>query len=465
MSFASAEFLFFGPLVYLAYLAFGYRRPTLFVSLASIVFYAYHELYYLPLLFASALIDFVAARRIHEAESDRGRKGWLLASIAVNIGILGFFKYWNFAAGNLGGAVGRDFWIHDFALPLGLSFYTLQTLSYTFDVYRRKTVPERDFGIYFLYVSFFPQLVAGPIERSRRLLPQLKALSRPTRDDFARGCVMIAWGLFVKLAVADNLAPLSAAAIQQPALGLLLWPVGILVMFQVYCDFMAYTTIARGLGRALGVELSENFRQPIFARTLAGFWQRWHITLTRWVVDYVHIPLARRFPAEPGRSLVAIGALCLIGFWHGATWNFLLFGLFHGICLRLWSPVGSVLGRALPRRGRDIGSRAALFAVLAFSAPMFVLRDLPLLTDVLAAMLTFAADPAALAAAQGKVRFLFGVALLAIVLAVDYLRMVEARPFRRPPDGREAAFLAALLTALTVLFGNFDGVPFVYFEF
>ena len=422
MSFASFEFAFFAPIFFALYALFGWRYPVAFIGAASLFFYGWWDPSYLPLLIASASIDYVAGLRIHAATEERRRRVWLTLSVVSNLAILVFFKYWTFLFGDLARATGYDDLIHDVLLPLGLSFYTLQTLGYTIDVFRRKVAPERNFFTYLLFVSFFPQLVAGPIERAGKLLPQLRAIPPFTLRAFHSGFVLVTWGLFMKLAVADNLVAFvnSAMAAERP--GLMHWGVGFVGMFQVYTDFYAYTLIARGLARALGVDLSENFRQPLFAKHLTGFWQRWHITLTRWIMDYVHLPIARRMPEEPGRSASAIAAMCLVGLWHGASWNFLLFGLFHGVVMRLWQPASRWLGQVPhPQRYEGAISRVLLFAVLSFSAPMFLVPDIGQLGHVLAGMASTHLGVVAILGSGGKFAALLGCALASLVILNDFL--------------------------------------------
>jgi alginate O-acetyltransferase complex protein AlgI len=453
-------------MLYLGYVGWGYRRPLAYLISCSLVFYGYYQLTYLPLLITVAMLDFLVARQIHRNTNQNLRRRWLAASVISNLGILGFFKYWNFVAENAAAATGAEAVVHTYLLPLGLSFYTLQTLSYVFDVYRRRSVPEPRPWLYFLYVSFFPQLIAGPIERSNRLLPQLAKLRKPATTGFKAGCVLVAWGLFIKLVAADNLGPFVDSAIRTPALGPLLWPTAALGMCRVYCDFLAYTAIARGLGKGFGVELTHNFRQPFFAKTLGGFWQRWHITLTRWVMDYVQIPLARKWSGEPFRSLITIGVLCLIGLWHGASWNFLLFGLFHGVVLRVWGPVANLLSASgVPALARETSSRLCLVIVLSASAPMFLIRDFGELLRILSAMLSFRGEWAALLPIAGKIRLALGLLALLAVLCVDWLfyKGADWSPERLSNAG--AVGVVALLTALIVPFANFDVVPFVYFAF
>ncbi|MFD1343624.1 MBOAT family O-acyltransferase [Litorisediminicola beolgyonensis] len=468
MSFTSIPFAVFTPLFLLAYYAaHSAWRPPL-VALASLIFYTWYNAAYLPLLLASALIDYVAALRILASSDQRRRKAWLLASITLNLGILFFFKYWNFFAENVEAVTGTEIVLHHLILPLGISFYTLQTLSYTFDTYRGKLTPERSFFTYFLYVSFFPQLVAGPIERAGRLLPQLRNLTLPTAAEAEAGMVLIAWGVFAKLAVADNLAGFVWSALWGETGGLLLWPIGFCAAAQVYADFLAYTLIARGLARMMGVKLSENFRQPFFARNLNGFWQRWHISLTRWVTDYIHIPLARRHPDEPWRSFIAIMALCIIGLWHGASWNFLFFGLTQGLVMRGWQPVASLGARLNPPAAvATLVSHTAMVAVISFSAPMFFLTDTHQLVTQLGSMFSLDLGLSILANGVYRENFAVGVMLLTLMLINDWrasrgarwhVETIAAHPVGRP-------ILIAVLITLTILLGNFNPQEFIYFDF
>lgn len=341
------------------------RYRWVLMLLASYTFYAYWDWRYIPLLFASSFIDYFFALKMGEKERKFARRPYLYISLLVNLGILFGFKYWDFIGSNVSSLLSVDFELYNLLLPLGLSFYTLQTLSYTFDVYLGKIKPERHLGIFCLYVSFFPQLVAGPIERSRALLPQLKSLSLPTLYQFRYGLLLIVWGFFIKLVIADNLT----ASINSVYFGeahfssWIYWLIGALVILKIYCDFMAYSEIARGVGLLFGVKLTLNFRRPLFATNLRGFWQRWHISLTRWVGDYIQIPLLRRYSTEPLRSVVTIITLMIIGLWHGASWNFIIFGLFHGnfiifglfhgLVMVLWNPISKFINALCGGRVTD----------------------------------------------------------------------------------------------------------------
>lgn len=466
MSFVSLDFVLLAVAFYPLYSLILYRAPVLSVTLVSLVFYAWINPWYLILIVASALVDYVAALRITSARARGIRRVWLGFSLVANLGILAYFKYWNFFVVEVAGA--PDSLLHQYALPLGLSFYTLQTVGYTIDVYKGTTRPERSFPVYLLFVSFFPQLVAGPIERSKRLLPQLRRLGLPDFDDFLAGLTLFLWGAAIKLCVADNLSPFVSAALDGGGAGFLFWGVCLLGMFQVYCDFHGYTLMARGLARGMGVELSRNFRQPFSALTLSGFWRRWHITLTKWIIDYVHLPLVRRFPLEPWRSLSAIGAMVLVGFWHGASWNFIAFGVMHGIGLRLWVVVDRATGilrrPALRERLRNL----CLLLFLAASAPLFLVRSLPDALAVLRGMVSLDSGLAALLDVPDRQRLAAGVVLAVMVLWDDALTGRGSRHAVEQVAGRQgmarAGCIVLLMTAIT-LFANFGGQDFVYFEF
>lgn len=468
MAFTSLAFLIFAPIFFLVYYAIGARHRAWWVGLASLFFYAYWDLRYVPLLIISALVDYYCSLQIHDNPSVKIRRFWLISALFLNLSILFLFKYWNFFANNVQGATGLHLFAMQLALPLGISFYTLQTLAYTFDVYRGKIVPEKNFFRYFLYVSFFPQLVAGPIERAGSLLPQMKKLSLPTRAQIHSGVLLIAWGFFTKLVVANNLSGFVAQSYYMTDGGLLLWPISFLAAGQVYCDFAGYTLIARGLASLIGVKLSVNFRQPFFAKNPIAFWQRWHISLTRWVMDYIHLPLARRFPQEPMRSTLVILAMALIGLWHGASWNFILFGVFNGVAMRLWPPMEHALGTLnAPPLAVSLFSRMVLLFGVCFAAPMFFIVDTGKLMSQLGSM--FSLDPGFIIMAQMgyKDDLLIGACALAIVLFNDWRIVsgsgahVEAFAANRT---MRRLILALLLTSI-ILLGNFNVKGFIYFAF
>jgi alginate O-acetyltransferase complex protein AlgI len=474
LSFVSLIFLVYLPCVFVSYCLAPSRYRWVLLLLVSYAFYAYWDWRYIPLLFGSTLIDYLCAIRMEQQTCRAKRRPFLLLSLLVNLGILFSFKYWNFVGSNLGALFNVEVELHHLLLPLGLSFYTLQTLSYTFDVYLNKVKAEKHLGLFCLYVSFFPQLVAGPIERSRSLIPQLKSLTLPSLYQFRYGLLLIVWGFFIKLVIADNLsASINSVYFDGKHFDIwIYWFTGALVTLKVYCDFMAYSEIARGIALLFGVKLTLNFRRPLFATNLRSFWQRWHITLTRWIGDYIQIPLLRRFPTEPLRSLVTVITLVVIGFWHGASWNFILFGLFHGIVMVLWQPTAQlfqiVTGNSIT--SSSIPSRISLAVILMFSAPMFYIQDTSLLISILNNMLNLENNTESLgvSAIHGKVMILqsfFGVFFLFLYSFFVEFKQQDLFLKITNVSSCQRWFFIILMISCVLFLGRFSNEQFIYFEF
>ena len=342
MLFNSTTFLLFLAVVVAVYLALRHRAQNLWLLGASYFFYAAWDWRFCLLILLSTVVDWICARRIATRAEPRARKRWLWVSLGVNLSVLGFFKYWNFFADSLRAlfaALGLEASWHvtGLILPVGISFYTFQSLSYTIDVYRGRLQPAASLAEYALFVSFFPQLVAGPIERAAHLLPQIRAPRTVTAESFASGCWLVFLGLYKKIFVADQLAryvdPVFAADAGRSGADVLLGCV--LFGLQIYADFAGYTDVARGAARMLGFDLMVNFRAPYLSRNLQEFWSRWHISLTSWIRDYLFYPLAlnRRWNQLLGPGGLAIVTMTIMGLWHGAAWTFVLWGLYHGVLL------------------------------------------------------------------------------------------------------------------------------------
>ena len=335
--------LFFENIFFLSFLIFTpfyffSKGPIrLFVILtASYIFYGWWDYRFLTLIIISTLIDFFVAKKMDATDARHKRRYLLICSLLVNLGILGFFKYFNFFVDSFVVAFNisdGNRYIFEILLPPGISFYTFQTLAYTIDVYRRKVKSEDDFLTYSAYVAFFPQLIAGPIERSSKLIPQLNISHKFQFVNLYLGLRLFIIGCFKKLVIADNLAPISDAAFANPEatsqVGLLI--AAYCFAIQIYCDFSGYTDMARGIAKFLGIDLSINFNLPYFSASLSEFWRRWHITLSYWLRDYVYIPLggSRRGVLIQARNLLITFGLS--GLWHGANWTFILWGLLHGV--------------------------------------------------------------------------------------------------------------------------------------
>ncbi|MDX1461799.1 MAG: MBOAT family O-acyltransferase [Marinirhabdus sp.] len=344
MLFNSFDFGFFLVIVYAIYWAIGTRHRTaqnLLILLASYLFYGLWDWRFLLLLLGSSVIDFVAGRMIAATNKRTTRRFWLVGSILWNIGVLVAFKYFNFFVDNFltlfGNSSGESFTIWHVVVPLGLSFYTFQTMSYTIDVYRKTIAPTKNLMEFLCFVSFFPQLLAGPIERARFLLPQFQNTRKFNIQETKEGLRQILWGLFKKVLVADKLGIAVTMAFNNPDQygSLTLAFAAVLFSFQVYCDFSGYTDIAVGTAKLFGFKLHNNFRIPYLSKSITEFWQRWHITLTKWFTDYVYVPFVKRFKRITilTRLIGLLTTMFLVGLWHGANWTFIVFGVFNGVIL------------------------------------------------------------------------------------------------------------------------------------
>ncbi len=340
MLFNSLQFALFFPLVTALYFLLPHRTRWAFLLAASYFFYMAWEPGYVVLLWFSTAVDYLVALRMGRLPNKKARCPYLILSLITNLGLLFFFKYYNFFADSLHpllAATGYPLPLphSPFLLPVGISFYTFQTLSYTIEVYRGAMPPEPHLGRFALYVAFFPQLVAGPIERAQRLLPQLQ---RPITFDYARvtdGLRLMGQGLFIKVVIADRLANAVEHVYSQPAAcnGPTLALATFFFAFQIYCDFAGYSSIAIGAARILGIDLMENFRRPYFAASCTEFWRRWHISLSTWFRDYLYIPLGGNRSKTARWMFNILVVFTLSGLWHGAHWTFLIWGLLHGFYL------------------------------------------------------------------------------------------------------------------------------------
>lgn len=353
MIFNSLIFFAFLCIVLPLYFMSGHRWQNRLLLVSSYVFYGWWDYRFLSLLFLSTAVDYVCGRKIADNDSTVVKRRYLLASLVTNLGCLGFFKYFNFFADSAVrglGALGfnADLPTLQVILPVGISFYTFQSLSYTIDVYRKQCKPARDFFDFALYVSFFPQLVAGPIERSSHLLPQVESKRQFRSNDAIDGIGLMALGFVKKLVIADRLAPIVDAAFQGNTLpyeNAGSWVFIYAFAFQIYGDFSGYSDIARGISKVLGFDLMVNFRQPYLVSNPSAFWQNWHISLSTWLRDYLYIPLGGNRNGSSGTYRNLMLTMLLGGLWHGAGWAFVIWGLFHGLLLIIHRALSPVLSR------------------------------------------------------------------------------------------------------------------------
>lgn len=376
MLFNSFAFAVFFPLVFILYWAIFNRKNVkvrnLFLITASYVFYGWWDWRFLSLIIISSLMDFLLGKLLHKLNQEenlivddtavqtaiqRKKKIWLWVSIGVNIGFLGFFKYFNFFADSLADLLAM-FNVHlsettlNIVLPVGISFYTFQTLSYTIDIYHKKVEPAKDWMQFFAFVCFFPQLVAGPIERAKNLLPQFEALKKPDYTIFRSAMLLIAWGFFKKIMIADRLAVFVEKVYDNPdaANGFPMILGAVFFAFQLYLDFSAYSDIARGTSSMFGFKLMRNFNNPYLSTSFSNFWKRWHISLSSWFMDYVYIPLGGNRKGRARTILNVLIVFAISGLWHGASWNFVIWGILNALFMIVLDPILNLNRKNLPKK-------------------------------------------------------------------------------------------------------------------
>lgn len=358
MIFTEFRFLFFFVVVFCV--RWILRDPTkqkLWLLLCSYAFYAAWDWRFLSLIWISTAVDYVVGIRLGDETDAVIRKRWITLSVVTNLGILGVFKYFNFFAETLASILGYlglplSYDVINIILPVGISFYTFQTMSYSLDIYRGRLEPTRDLLDLALFVGFFPQLVAGPIVRASAFLPQLQTRARFQDVDFRSSLVLFLSGFFKKACVSDNIAPFVDRFFAAPDEfnALSAWIATLLYAAQIYCDFSGYSDMAIATARMLGFELGENFNFPYLATSIRDFWRRWHISLSSWLRDYLYISLGGSRGSELFTLRNLMLTMLLGGLWHGASWNFVIWGGLHGLALivhRLWEPIGTRVPRVI----------------------------------------------------------------------------------------------------------------------
>jgi alginate O-acetyltransferase complex protein AlgI len=482
MLFNSFQFLLFFLIVTPCYYLTPQAWRWLLLLLASCWFYAAFIPAYLLVLFAVILIDYTAGR-LMEFTAGRKRKALLAMSIAGNLGVLVIFKYYNFFVDNVDqllAAMGlhtRAFPLWHILLPIGLSFHTFQAMSYTLEVYKGRWRPEKHFGIYALYVMFYPQLVAGPIERPARLLPQFYQRHSFEPDGIALGLKKMLWGLFLKVVVADRLSIYVNYIHFRPELHsrIALITAATFYSFQLYCDFAGYSLIAIGAARTMGFSLSENFRRPFLSSSLREFWTRWHISLSTWFRDYLYFPLGGSRHSLLRTCFNITVVFLLSGLWHGANWTFVAWGLFHALVLVVETVIrrpdgGRPAGRGEVARRRRLWRMPGIlysFSVWTFSLILFRSVSLPKAEAFIERL--FAAGTPWIIPADFDVRttLIYSVFGIACVLAADigkeFTKGRDLFMYHRKATVRITAYVT--LAIMILMLGVFDGGQFIYFQF
>lgn len=491
MLFNSLHFLIFFTIVFFLYFFLSPKRRIFFLLLASCYFYMAFIPKYILILFLLIAIDYFMGLKIEKSQNKNQKKKYFLVSIFSNIGILFLFKYFNFFNENITHLAQFFHWnysIHalKLILPIGLSFHTFQSLSYIIEVYYGRQKAEQNIWVYALYVLFFPQLVAGPIERPQNLLHQFHEEKIFHMSQAVSGLRLMLWGFFKKIVIADNIALLVSAVYTSPsersASALLV--ATILFAFQIYCDFSGYSDIARGVARILGFNLMKNFDSPYFAASISEFWKRWHISLSGWFRDYVYIPLGgnRKGILITARNLFI--TFMVSGLWHGANWTFIIWGGLHGLYLvvavffkniheKFFPHLFSRKNEIFPKFFRivctfvlvDLGW--VFFRANSFQDAILIIKKFP---QGLVTLLTHVGD-------KNFLRQLFGELLVRplqlgfVLLSIGILLLVEyfsskkllGKIFSWPQWVRYGVYYAIILWIFFV--GHFGELPFIYFQF
>jgi alginate O-acetyltransferase complex protein AlgI len=477
MLFDSPAYFFFLIPVVAVYWRLSHRAQNIFLLLASYFFYGWWDWRFLALMIGSTTMDFLIAQKITPRRTDSNRKKWLIFSLVLNFGILGIFKYFDFFTGSFSSAL-ETLGIHDIPLPLirvilppGISFYTFQEVAYIVDVYKGRLEPAKSFLDYGLFISLFPHLIAGPIQRPGHLLPQVQQDRTFDADRFFDGLMLIFSGLVRKCVVADNCALLANAAFGGQFGPSSFWVVLIgtyAFAWQVYGDFSGYSDIARGSAQLLGFHFMVNFRQPYLSRRLQDFWRRWHISLSTWLRDYLYIPLGGSAGGEWKTSRNLLITMVLAGLWHGANWTFVVFGAIHGFVLaaeRYFFPAkAQPKDAALLKPSTGLVSlwaqRILTFNVFCLSLAFFRATSLPAAVHFLAGLSNFAWRPEY--ASAFFMLCLFSVPLFIVDLLMEAGN--QEYPFATAPYSVRTVLAAFTLIILALFSGNSLNA-FVYFQF
>ncbi len=469
MTFVQWEFLAFLSVVFTTYWAIPSRRlQNLFLIVASAVFYGWVHPWFLVLLYASALIDYVGALAMERYPLRRGRV--LAVSLASNLAILGYYKYFDFFLTNVSGILSA-FGVENSVLPLGIllpagiSFYTFQSMAYSIDVYRGELRARRTPLDYLLAVSLFPHLVAGPVQRASNLLLQAETHRRFDLGRVQSGFSLAMWGLFKKVVVADTVSPYvdKIFGLREPA-GPMIWAATLGFAIQILADFSGYTDMARGVARMLGFSLMENFKNPYLAVNPSDFWRRWHVSFSSWIRDYLFIPLGGSRGGFWGTTRATFGAMLISGLWHGASWNFVLWGGYHALLITGYRLVTPRIPAGL-RRGplAHAGAVVLMFGFTCFGWLLF--RE----TDGSALLGHLTRSPLAASADQWVATVtmlaIAGAAAVPLVLGLLVQRWLWPRIEEAPWALPLQTSAWALAAAATFFFGRMSAMDFIYFQF
>lgn len=447
-------------------------QRNLLLLIGSYIFYGWWDYRFLGLIAISTVVDFSIARGIAAQTDPKTRLRLLWCSVGVNLGILGIFKYFNFFTDSLvstldtiGVSIGGP--TINILLPVGISFYTFQTISYSFDVYRKRISPAENILDFATYVAYFPQLVAGPIERASHLLPQIidpRSRKFPNADVRMESARLILGGLFKKVVLADGAAPIANAAFDDPSQwSFLVLLLGIVAFsIQIYGDFAGYSDIARGVSLLLGINLVVNFTEPYLSRNITEFWRRWHISLSDWLRDYLYIPLGgnRKGPGKTYRNLFL--TMLLGGLWHGASFNFVIWGALHGVFLAVHKLMGGN-GSTEEPKWRELPNIVGTYALVNLAWLFFRAESFESASEMLIAIVTLQQGDLPL----GYFATTLGLAALTVAIDLWQRSLGEGAPKSSPPkmSPELAGTLVAVSAVAILVFSGGAPQPFIYFQF
>ena len=473
MVFNTSTFIVFFIIFYLSFWTinnkFNYNLRNTFTIAASYVFYGWWDWRFLSLIIISSLSDYLIGKQIYSSNNKKNKKRLLLLSVGINLGILGFFKYFNFFISGLEDILsisGISFKTNtlNIILPVGISFYTFQTMSYTIDIYKNRLKPNENIISFFAFVSFFPQLVAGPIERASNLLKQFNEKKKFSYNQTVEGLRITLYGFFKKIVIADNFALIVDYVFNpQYNAGYFSTVIGtILFSFQIYCDFSGYSDIAIGISKMLGFDLMKNFKTPYFSKSFSEFWQRWHISLSTWFRDYLYIPIGGNRKSLFRSKLNLLITFLVSGLWHGANITFVIWGFLHGLLL-----IGE---KSIKKIRFRLPSIIIVFIIVSFLWLPFRAEDFSHLTKLLKSF-SIQENPAELINRIISFFTLKKVVLLSIVFILfilvelkigtnDFNSLIKSRK----PIIRNIVYFIILISIL--ILGNFNAKPaFIYFQF
>lgn len=482
MSFISVEFIVFFVIFVPLYFLLPSRWRVLHLLIISYIFYSFSRIEYVLLIAFSTLVDYFVGRQLGKTPTNNTlRRRLLLAmSIGINLGVLFIFKYFNFFSDSIV-TVSQAFGFstesvtHNLVLPVGISFYTFQSMAYTIDVYRRNIEVEENPVIFATYIAFFPQLVAGPIERAQNMLPQFYQYFVFDYDRVVSGLRLVLWGVFKKVVIADRLAVYVNGIYNNVDnfTGLPLIVATLFFTFQIYCDFSGYSDIAIGVARIMGFDLMENFRQPYFATSVRDFWRRWHISLSTWFRDYLYIPLGGNKVSFRRNLLNLMIVFMVSGLWHGANWTFFIWGTLHGFYIVVETLISRVIGG-----NRSYGihvwiQRIVTFIFVVFAWIFFRSNSLNDALYIVSNLFDFSDGRTKLfqplfdSVFDMRVEFLISWGLIVILMVADWLnmRMFIQEILTRSTILRWLLYYVAVIAIYVTLLSNHTEQQFIYFQF